>query len=102
MDATRLANGANVSVGIRPEDMRLAEGPGPNTISGAIEHIEKLGEASLLYLNTPTPGHLLTVKVEGTTQHRTGQTVHVLCPADSLHVFDAEGDACHRTPELPA
>jgi multiple sugar transport system ATP-binding protein len=102
VDATRLANGTAVSVGIRPEDMRLAEGPGPNIISGAIEHIEKLGEASLLYLNTPTPGHLLTVKVEGTTQHRTGQTVHVLCPTDSLHVFDAEGDACHRTAVLPA
>ena len=102
VNATRLAAGASVSVGIRPEDMRLAAGPGANVLSGHIEHIEKLGEASLLYLNTPASTQLVTVKVEGTTAQRTGETVHVQCPTESLHVFDAEGDACHRTPELPA
>ena len=102
VNATRLAAGASVSVGIRPEDMRLAAGPGANVLSGNIEHIEKLGEASLLYLSTPASTHLVTVKVEGTTRHHMGETVHVLCPTESLHVFDAEGDACHRTPELPA
>ena len=102
VNATRLAAGASVSVGIRPEDMRLAAGPGTNVLSGHIEHIEKLGEASLLYLNTPASTQLVTVKVEGTTAQRTGETVHVQCPTESLHVFDAEGDACHRTPELPA
>ncbi len=102
VNASRLAAGASVSVGIRPEDMRLAAGPGANVLSGHIEHIEKLGEASLLYLNTPASTQLVTVKVEGTTAQRTGETVHVQCPTESLHVFDAEGDACHRTPELPA
>ncbi len=102
VNATRLAAGASLSVGIRPEDMRLAAGPGANVLSGHIEHIEKLGEASLLYLNTPASTQLVTVKVEGTTAQRTGDTVHVQCPTESLHVFDAEGDACHRTPELPA
>ena len=102
VNASRLAAGASVSVGIRPEDMRLAAGPGTNVLSGHIEHIEKLGEASLLYLNTPASTQLVTVKVEGTTAQRTGETVHVQCPTESLHVFDAEGDACHRTPELPA
>jgi len=53
-------------------------------------------------LNTPASTQLVTVKVEGTTAQRTGETVHVQCPTESLHVFDAEGDACHRTPELPA
>ena len=102
VDATRLVTGVSVSVGIRPEDMRLADGPGDNVLSGRIEHIEKLGEASLLYLNTANAKPLVTVKVEGTTTQRKGDTVHVRCPAESLHVFDAEGDACDRTPELPA
>jgi multiple sugar transport system ATP-binding protein len=102
VDSTRLAAGSVVSVGIRPEDMRLADGPGANVLSGRIEHIEKLGEASLLYLSTAGSQQLLTVKVDGTTRHRDGETVHVTCPAECLHVFDAEGDACHRTPELPA
>jgi len=102
VDATRLASGSAVSIGIRPEDMRLTDAPGSNVISGRIEHIEKLGEASLLYVSTSGSTNLLTVKVEGTTHHTSGQTVHAVCPADSLHVFDAEGDACHRTPELPS
>jgi multiple sugar transport system ATP-binding protein len=102
VDTTRLAVGSAVSLGVRPEDMRLADGPGANVLSGRIEHIEKLGEASLLYLSTSGAQQLLTVKVDGTTRHRDGETVHVSCPAECLHVFDAEGDACHRTPELPA
>ena len=102
VDTTRLAAGSAVSLGVRPEDMRLADGPGANVLSGRIEHIEKLGEASLLYLSTAGSQQLLTVKVDGTTRHRDGDTVHVSCPAECLHVFDAEGDACHRTPDLPA
>ena len=102
VDATRLANGSKVSVGIRPEDMRLVDAPGANVLAGRIEHSEKLGEASLLYLSAPSASQLLTVKVEGTTAHRQGESVHVHCPVDSLHVFDADGDACRRTPELPA
>ena len=102
VDTTRLAAGSAVSLGVRPEDMRMADGPGANVLSGRIEHIEKLGEASLLYLSTAGSQQLLTVKVDGTTRHRDGETVHVSCPAECLHVFDAEGDACHRTPDLPA
>lgn len=101
VDATRLAGGSAVSLGIRPEDMRLAAGPDANVLSGRIEHIEKLGEASLLYLSSSASQHLLTVKVDGTTRHRDGDTVYVDCPQDRLHVFDAHGDACLRTPELP-
>jgi multiple sugar transport system ATP-binding protein len=102
VDTTRLAAGSAVSMGIRPEDMRLTDAPASNVISGRIEHIEKLGEASLLYVSAQGAQALLTVKVEGTTDHLGGDTVHAVCPADKLHVFDAEGDACHRTPELPA
>lgn len=60
-----------MSLGVRPEDMRLADGPGANVLSARIEHIEKLGEASLLYLGTSGAQQLLTVKVHGTTRHRT-------------------------------
>ena len=102
VDSTRLASGSMVSLGVRPEDMRLTDAPHANVLSGRIEHIEKLGEASLLYVSTPGSQQLLTAKVEGTTRHRDHDTVHLVCPAECLHVFDAEGDACHRTPELPA
>lgn len=102
VDSTRMASGSTVSVGIRPEDMHLCETAGGNVISGKVAHIEKLGDSSLLYVTVATNVPLLTVKVEGTAAQTVGSTVHMRCPPDTLHLFDSEGDACRRTPELPA
>ena len=96
------SSGAAMQLGMRPEDMRLvAEGGGPNTFSGQVAHIEKLGEASLLYIEPGRGLPLVTVKVEGTTGVATGAPVHVQAPARHLHLFSAAGDACPRTVELP-
>jgi len=100
--SARLATGSTVTVGVRPEDMRLCDAPGANVISGQIEHIEKLGDASLLYVTVGNKIPLLTAKVEGTASQSVGSPVHMYCPPEALHLFDAEGDACRRTPELPA
>ncbi len=102
IDSARLASGATVTVGVRPEDMHLCDAPGANVISGQIEHIEKLGDASLLYVTVGNKIPLLTAKVEGTASQRVGSAVHMYCQPEALHLFDAEGDACRRTPELPA
>jgi len=102
IDSARLATGSTVTVGVRPEDMRLCDAPGANVISGQIEHIEKLGDASLLYVTVGNKIPLLTAKVEGTASQSVGSPVHMYCPPEALHLFDAEGDACRRTPELPA
>ena len=101
IDSTRLASGATISVGVRPEDMRLSDAAGTNVVTGQIEHIEKLGDASLLYVNVGAQIPLLTMKVEGTATQSIGSTVHMYCPPEALHLFDVEGDACRRTPELP-
>lgn len=90
-----------VSVGVRPEDMRLVSGKANNTISGTVEHIEKLGESSLLYLSVQGVDSLITVKIEGTTSVKEGELVHTECSASAIHLFDHEGQACHRTCSLP-
>ncbi|MBP9147182.1 MAG: sn-glycerol-3-phosphate ABC transporter ATP-binding protein UgpC [Rhodoferax sp.] len=102
VDTTRLANGAAICLGVRPEDMHLCDAPGQNVISGQVEHVEKLGDSSLLYIMVSAKVPLLTIKIEGTANQTVGSIVHMQCPPDSLHVFDAEGDACLRTPKLPA
>jgi multiple sugar transport system ATP-binding protein len=102
VDSARLASGATVSMGIRPEDMALCDASGPNVLTGTVEHIEKLGESSMLYVSPGKGQPLLTVKVDGTATQATGATVHMHCPPEAIHLFDAEGDACRRTPELPA
>ena len=67
VDTQALRSGAAISVGVRPEDMRVAQGPGANVLSGQVAHIEKLGDASLLYVTVNAQTPLLTLKVEGTT-----------------------------------
>ena len=102
VDARRVSGQSGLSLGVRPEDMRLTDSEGDNVLKGQVAHIEKLGESSLIYFRVPGDEQLLTLKVEGTSQYRKGDAVRVACPADTVHVFDAAGDACHRTVDLPA
>ena len=102
VDARRLAPGVPVTMGVRPEDMRLSPDNGDNVIEGRVEHIEKLGESSMIYFRVAGHDDLLTLKVEGTANQRKGDALRVACPVDAIHVFDAEGDACERTVQLPA
>jgi multiple sugar transport system ATP-binding protein len=101
VNTQRLMDGGRISVGCRPEDMVLVGEGTANSLDVKIIHIEKLGEASLLYVQAETLP-LMTVRVNGTAREQVGQVLHVQMPEDLLHVFDAEGMACERTLELPA
>jgi multiple sugar transport system ATP-binding protein len=100
VNAQRLKQGAPLSLGCRPEDMVLADAGTPNSLGLKISHIEKLGEASLLYVDADGLPPM-TVRVDGTATQRVGEVVHVQLPQDLLHVFDGAGMACERTLELP-
>ena len=100
VNTAHLAADAPISIGCRPEDMVLVDAGTPNSISAHITHIEKLGEASLLYIES-NGLPMMTVRVDGTTRHQMGDTIHVQLPVELIHVFNAEGDACERTLELP-
>jgi len=102
VDASAAHTGEAVHLGLRPEDMALASDlSAPNTLPGRISHIERLGEASLLYIELDAGLPLVTLKVEGTTALSIGNTVGVSAPPEKLHLFNADGDAYTRTVELP-
>jgi ABC-type sugar transport system ATPase subunit len=71
-----------------------------SSLAMKITHVEKLGEASLLYVQAEGLP-LMTARVDGTAGQRVGEVVHAQMPEGLLHVFDAEGMACERTLELP-
>jgi multiple sugar transport system ATP-binding protein len=101
VNAQRVVLGGKVKVGCRPEDIRLSQSGAPNSMDVSIKHIEKLGEASLLYVeNEGMP--LMTVRVDGTTTFKSGERVSLHLPAELLHVFDADEQACERTVDLPS
>jgi multiple sugar transport system ATP-binding protein len=98
--------GSAVQLGVRPEHLTLADPAQPhNTLPAAVRHIEKLGECSLLYLDTHVDGvegaHAITLKLEGTTALRVGDALHIAARPEGLHLFHQDGIACQRTVELP-
>jgi len=101
VNAQRVVTGGKVRLGCRPEDIRLGQSGAPNTLDVGITHIEKLGEASLLYVQGQDLP-LMTVRLDGTTRQRIGEMVTLELPADLIHVFDADEQACERTVDLPS
>jgi ABC-type sugar transport system ATPase subunit len=87
------AVGSTVTLGVRPEDLEPTDGPG--LFSGPIQIVEKLGEVTLLYVETDH-AEPLVVKVDGDADYVRGQTVTVTAPMDRLHVFDGDGKAFTR------
>ena len=64
--------------------------------------VERLGDASLLYVNAGAALPTMTVRCEGAATQAPGQRMTLRLRPDQLHLFDAQGLACRRTVELPA
>ncbi|MCW5634147.1 MAG: ABC transporter ATP-binding protein [Rubrivivax sp.] len=95
VEAGDVSHGEAVTLGIRPEHVRLGEGPH----RAAVEHVERLGELSLVYLRRPAAagaGPPLLAKTPREDIAR-GDPLPFALPAEALHVFRADGRALRRT-----
>jgi ABC-type sugar transport system ATPase subunit len=93
------AAGTSATFGVRPEDLRPTDGPG--LFRGTVTIVEKLGEVTLVYLDTGH-GEPVIAKIEGDASVNRGETLSVTAPTDRLHVFDANGQAYPRIREAVA
>jgi len=101
VDARHLKAGEKVQLGIRPEHIPLtAPGFGSN-VTGHLQHIERLGDSSLLYVQMGEGQAVTTVKVEGSATTHAGTPLNLSLMPEQLHLFDSQGMACHRTIDLP-
>jgi multiple sugar transport system ATP-binding protein len=91
-----VAPGDAVTLGVRPEHIRIAAGGG-TALSGAIQLIENLGDHAILHLDREQQdGGRVLVKVDKAPAGE-GKTVGFELPGDECHVFDAKGVAlAHR------
>jgi multiple sugar transport system ATP-binding protein len=94
VDATGLAPGAKLTVGIRPEDALI--GTSTQSIVREVQWQERLGETTYLYLRTGNETDPFVIKAPGNLHASAGQRVAVATPAECLHVFDAQGLALQR------
>ena len=90
-----LQPGAAVTVGIRPEHVRIA-GDGQAPLSAAIQLVENLGDHAILHLDREQQdGGRVLAKIDKAPA-REGQTIGFELPAADCHVFDRDGRALAR------
>jgi multiple sugar transport system ATP-binding protein len=95
VDARALRAGQAITVGIRPEHARM--GTDHQHIVRQVQWQERLGESTLLYLNSGDIGDPLVVKAEGLARAEPGNRVAMALPEHHCHVFDDQGLALART-----
>ncbi len=93
--APRLApyTGRDVTVGIRPEDLQIANGSEPAglCIDAVVEVVEKLGSEILLDL--AVGGQTMVAAVEPTVRAQHGDKLRLALRSDRLHFFDTASEA---------
>lgn len=95
VNATRLATGSPVTIGLRPEDAEI--GTGSQHVIRAVQWQERLGESTYLYLDSGVPGAPWVVKAPGNSFAKAGERMAMSLPPQHLHLFDADGRALERT-----
>ena len=77
--------GRKLTVGLRPEDLHLAE-PGPGTLPARVEAVEPVGNEAFLDLGCN--GHELIVRLPPYDLPKVGDTVHLGHAPARMHYFD--------------
>lgn len=77
--------GMVVNVGVRPEDMRITDGPA--LFEGKVDLTEALGEVTLLYFGAGGEGDPVIAKLPGIHNGLNHQTVRLTADAEALHLF---------------
>jgi multiple sugar transport system ATP-binding protein len=96
VNAARLGPRSEVTLGVRPEHVQIASGSGDNIVTGLVAFLERLGEASYVYVRL-SGGELVTVRQTGHTDLTVGTPISLYFPPDALHMFDADDVAQKRT-----
>jgi alpha-glucoside transport system ATP-binding protein len=81
--------GAEVEVGIRPEDMVQTDSP-DYAFAGTVDITEALGEVTQLYFSVPSANHdtdTVIAKLQGIHQGLRGTRVTMSAAPEKVHVF---------------
>jgi multiple sugar transport system ATP-binding protein len=81
--------------------MAIADQGAGHGLPATLLHMERLGDASLLYLNVGAGLPTLTARVEGSATTAVGARLTLRLLPEQMHLFDDQGMACRRSVELP-
>jgi multiple sugar transport system ATP-binding protein len=89
--AINAAQGQKVTVGVRPEHMRVAA---DGAVKGKVRFVERLGAASFAYIDAPGAESEVIAETAGDLSLRVGDDVTL--EVSAAHVFDESGAALAR------
>ncbi|WP_188236674.1 ABC transporter ATP-binding protein [Sphingopyxis sp. LK2115] len=97
--AAPLAAGTSLSVGIRPEHVRI--GDAPDALAFTIDFIERLGGLATVHLQSAAGGGPIACQLRDDGSLREGSSAPVRLPTEHLHLFDPSGAAIETRGERP-
>jgi len=105
VDASKANKGDKVELGIRPEHFcTTASNNDGNVLEGQVAYVERLGDASYLYLQVDGHSELITARVEGDSPCKSGEKLALSLPANHGHLFNSDEKAfprsCGNPPKL--
>ena len=103
VDASRARAGDKVTLGIRPEHLRI--GGSENIVDTTVAFVESLGGTTFAYCPYPGLEEPLTCQFEGRNgcdRLRSGDALALQLPPEAVYLFDAEGKAFRRLAVTPA
>jgi sn-glycerol 3-phosphate transport system ATP-binding protein len=84
--------GQEITLGIRPEHVVLAEGR-PGAVPFTVDFVEALGADTLVHGHLGSARADLTLRLPGGTRVAAGDAVPLVVPPERLHLFDAKTGA---------
>jgi multiple sugar transport system ATP-binding protein len=82
------AAGQKVTVGVRPEDLKVSE-PGEAMLTGEVQIAEHLGGETFVYVTLPG-GESITVEIKGQARVKPGERIGIGMDPGAWHVFTAD------------
>jgi multiple sugar transport system ATP-binding protein len=82
--------GEIVTVGIRPEALKIVDAPEGEAVQAKIETVERLGNVTYVYADAGMSG-LLTLQVAPDFACTIGDDLSIVLSPDQLHLFDKNG-----------
>ena len=83
--------GTFVELGVRPDDIAVAEAPSEGAVAGEIVVIENLGNSTLLHVKVDGVEQLLIVEERGRRSRAQGDRIYLSLDAGMVHLFDRSG-----------
>ena len=90
-DATSMASGAKLTLGIRPEHVQASAAPAFNALKAHVQVAEHLGDTIYLHLLMSGATDNLTVRTDPENPLDTGDTAYLALPPKRCYLFTPQG-----------